>query len=207
MSGPSPCGLLLAAGAGRRSGGPKALRHDADGTSWLRRGVAVLQQGGCTEVLVVLGSGADEAELLLAGPAGREPVASVAPRGPVRVVRADDWSAGMSRSLAAGLAAVAPGTTQVLVHLVDLPDVTAVVVRRVLAAGRGAGALCRASYRGVPGHPVLVGADHLAALRAELQQLTGARADAGGRGYLVRAGAVLVECGDLASGQDRDTPG
>ena len=31
-------GLLLAAGEGRRFGGPKALARDADGTSWLLRG-------------------------------------------------------------------------------------------------------------------------------------------------------------------------
>src|SRR6476661_9840698 len=34
---PMAQGLLLAAGAGRRMGTPKALVHDADGTSWLLR--------------------------------------------------------------------------------------------------------------------------------------------------------------------------
>ena len=32
-------GVLLAAGAGRRAGGPTALRVDADGTSWLERSI------------------------------------------------------------------------------------------------------------------------------------------------------------------------
>ena len=32
-------GLLLAAGAGERFGGPKALARDGDGTSWLLRSV------------------------------------------------------------------------------------------------------------------------------------------------------------------------
>ena len=48
-------GVLLAAGAGRRAGGPKALRVDADGTSWLLRSIAVLRDGGCAAVIVVLG--------------------------------------------------------------------------------------------------------------------------------------------------------
>ena len=47
-------GLLLAAGAGRRMGGPKALRVDADGTSWLVRSAGALLDGGCSGVTVVL---------------------------------------------------------------------------------------------------------------------------------------------------------
>ena len=46
--------------------------------------------------------------------------------------------------------------------LVDLPDVTAEVVRRVSAAGDGPRALARATYDGWPGHPVLLGRDHWA---------------------------------------------
>ncbi|HEY6683600.1 MAG TPA: NTP transferase domain-containing protein, partial [Propionibacteriaceae bacterium] len=49
-------GVLLAAGAGRRAGGPKALRVDPDGTSWLLRSITVLREGGCDAVVVVLGS-------------------------------------------------------------------------------------------------------------------------------------------------------
>ena len=51
--------MLLAAGAGRRAGGPKALRIDSDGTSWLLRSIAVLRDGGCAAVVVVLGCEAD----------------------------------------------------------------------------------------------------------------------------------------------------
>ena len=54
-------GLLLAAGAGTRMGRPKALVVDADGTSWLARGVEALRAGGCDEVAVVLGAAVDEA--------------------------------------------------------------------------------------------------------------------------------------------------
>ncbi|TWP33047.1 hypothetical protein FGL98_22435 [Leekyejoonella antrihumi] len=39
--------MLLAAGAGRRMGLPKALMCGRDGTSWLARSVHVLHNGGC----------------------------------------------------------------------------------------------------------------------------------------------------------------
>ncbi len=186
-------GVLLAAGAGRRAGGPKALRRDGDGVSWLVRSAQVLLEGGCSQVVVVLGCAAAEARTRL-----RDDDA-MADR--LAVVEAPDWAEGMSRSLQAGLGVVA-GSTDVLVHLVDLPDVTVGVVRRVLAlASTGSAVLARAGYSGRPGHPVLIGADHLAPLLAELEREPG---DAGARAYLSRREAVLVECGDLASGQDQD---
>lgn len=178
-------GLLLAAGAGRRMGTPKALVHDPDGTSWLRRSVRALVDGGCASVHVVLGASAEEARLLLEGL-------------PVEVVVADDWDTGMGASLRTGLLALGDPDT-VLVSLVDLPDVDAAVVARVLGAGTGRASLARASYDGRPGHPVLIGGDHLVRLVATLD------GDVGARGYLAAHTAALVECGDLATGEDRDT--
>jgi CTP:molybdopterin cytidylyltransferase MocA len=187
-------GLVLAAGGGRRAGGPKALRRSSSGRSWLLAAVEVLLSGGCSEVVVVLGSGADQARTLLADP----------PWGPGRVRAVDnpDWADGMSTSLRVGLASAAerPGPA-VLVHLVDLPDVTPQVVCRVRArAAGGAGCLARAVYAGRPGHPVLVGRDHVAPLLATLA------GDRGARDYLDSHGCVPVECGDLASGHDVDAP-
>lgn len=180
-------GLLLAAGAGVRRGGPKALARDTDGTSWLVRSVGVLRDGGCARVTVVLGAGAEEARPLLAG-TGAEAVV------------ADDWSEGMGASLRAGLAALADsGAEAVLVSLVDLPDVGPDVVRRVAGAGTGSGALARAAYAGEPGHPVLIGRDHWAGVAA------GAVGDRGARDYLATHPVLVVECGDLATGRDRDT--
>lgn len=178
-------GLLLAAGAGRRMGTPKALVRDADGTSWLRRSARALLDGGCAPVHVVLGASADEARLLL------EDL-------PVEVVVADDWDEGMGASLRAGLLAVG-GTDPVLVSLVDLPDVGGPVVARVLEAGTGRAVLARAAYDGVAGHPVLLGAGHLAPLVATLH------GDVGAKPYLAAHEVTLVECGDLATGADRDT--
>ena len=180
-------GLLLAAGAGSRMGTPKALVTDPDGTSWLRRGTEVLLDGGCEAVTIVLGAAADEASELV-------------PPGPVTTVVASDWAEGMSASLRAGLESAAVGSADaVVITLVDLPDVDAEVVRRVLAAGSEPDALARATYAGRPGHPVVIGRAHWPGV---LGSLAG---DAGARTYLASHPVDLVECGDLATGRDVDS--
>src|SRR5687768_3434712 len=84
-------GVLLAAGAGRRAGGPKALRVDADGTSWLLRSIAVLRDGGCDAVIVVLGCQAAGArDLLVRSPFAEDPM--------ITVVEAPNWDQGMGSS-------------------------------------------------------------------------------------------------------------
>ncbi|RLV56130.1 nucleotidyltransferase family protein [Aeromicrobium phragmitis] len=178
-------GLLLAAGAGRRMGGPKALLRTADGTSWVAAARAALVDGGCDDVVVVLGAEAEAVSALVEE---------------ARVVVADDWECGMGASLAAGLAALeAEPADAALVHLVDLPDVAAGVVARVLARATGRAVLARAAYHGRPGHPVLLGRDHWPAL-AE------GDGDEGARGYLAVHDVELIECGDLATGLDKDRP-
>ena len=141
-------GLLLAAGAGTRMGMPKALVRDGGGGSWLVRGVRTLVDGGCAQVTVVLGAAAEEALPLLDGTVATAVVAA-------------DWADGMSASLRAGLAA-ATGTDAdaVVVSLVDLPDVGADVVRRLLDPLPSVDTLRRASYDGRPGHPVVIGREH-----------------------------------------------
>jgi len=165
---------------------PKALVHDVDGTSWVQHAVEVLTEGGCNGVTVVLGASADEAVRLLDGLG-------------VDVVLAHDWAEGMSASLRAGLASLhGSDADAAVVSLVDTPDLTAAVVRRVLSEREGDEALARASYHGRPGHPVVLGRAHWAAVTA------GASGDAGARSYLAEHDTVLVECGDLATGLDID---
>ena len=177
-------GLLLAAGEGRRFGGPKALAGDDDGTSWLLRAVQALRP--CSEVVVVLGAEAERAAALLPMSVAR--------------IRADDWAEGMGASLRAGLEALAATDHDTaLVSLVDLPDVDAAVVARIVAASQGRGDLARAAYDGVPGHPVLLGRDHWAGVVAS------ATGDRGARDYLAAHEVALVECGDLATGADVDS--
>lgn len=182
-------GLLLAAGAGRRMGGPKALLRDGSGVPFVVRAVQVLSDGGCDAVTVVVGAAADEVRVLV------EPL-------DVSVVVAEDWAEGMGASLRAGLAAPSlEGADAVVVGLVDLPDVGADVVRRLLAgAPAGPAALARSTYDGHPGHPVLLGRDHWAGVVAT------ATGDRGARDYLKEHPPLLVECGDLATGRDVDRP-
>ena len=191
----TPAGLLLAAGAGRRMGGPKSLLRDHDGVALVDRAVRVLLDGGCGTVTVVLGAAAADARELLAetGWVGH-------PR--LTVVVADDWDEGMAASLRTGLAALT-GTdaSAVVVTLVDLPDVHADVVRRVVATGSAADSLVRATYHGTPGHPVLLGREHWAEIAAT------ATGDHGAREYFRSHPPVACECGDLATGRDVDRPG
>ena len=112
-----------------------------------------------------------------------------------------DWAKGVGHSLRHGLEVLGEGEADAaLVHLVDLPDVTAVVAQRLLGGEVGRGSLRRAVYAGAPGHPVLIGRDHWGPLVAELA------GDSGAGDYLRRHGAERVECSDLATGRDVDRP-
>jgi CTP:molybdopterin cytidylyltransferase MocA len=179
-------GLVLAAGAGSRLGMPKALARTPEGEPWLARATAALSDGGCDDVVVVLGALAETALHLV--PADAD------------VVIARQWQRGLSASLLAGLDAVsATDSEAVLVTLVDLPELTAGAVRRV-ADGAGPADLRRAAYGGSPGHPVLLGRDHWAAVSASLDE------DAGATAYLAAHGARAVDCTDLGGGDDVDEP-
>ncbi len=172
-------GLLLAAGAGRRMGGPKALVRD-----WLARSVEALVD--CDEVVVVLGAEAARARARLDGTTAT-------------VLVADDWAEGMGASLRTGLRHLAQGdASRCVVTLVDLPDVGADVVRRLLGCADTPAVLARATYAGRPGHPVLLGREHWAGV---VESATG---DRGARDYLATHDVEPVECGDLATGLDVD---
>lgn len=170
-------------------GRPKALVRDRTGVPWLARAVAVLREGGCDRVTVVLGAAAEEAGALVTGMPG------------LSLVRAVDWADGMGASLRAGLVSLEFDTEVevALIHLVDLPDVTAAVVRRVAAAATGPESLARATYDGTPGHPVLLGRDHWPGVTAA------AIGDQGARAFLADHPTSSVECGDLATGRDVDS--
>lgn len=174
-------GIVLAAGGGERYGRPKALVE-----SWLSHAVEALAEGGCDRVTVVLGAAADEARELVGPGAG--------------VVIATHWREGISASLHAGLEHADPAHDVAVVHLVDLPGVGAGVVARVLAATDGAASLVRATYQGRPGHPVVIGRDHWQAVIAATS------GDHGAAGYLTAHGVTVVECSDLSSGDDVDSP-
>ncbi len=179
--------LVLAAGGGSRLGGrPKALLPYR-GRPLLEHVLAVAADGGCDGAVAVLGAAAEEVR------AGAE-------TGDCRLVDNPDWRTGMASSLLAGLAALPPGASAVLVLLVDTPGVTAEAVRRLRSAHTGRADLAACAYAGRRAHPVLIGAAHFPFLRAT------ATGDAGARALLASRPVTLVDCTGAGVPDDLDTP-
>ena len=170
---------MLAAGEGRRFGGPKAPVL-SDGERLVDRAVRCLREGGCDPVLVVLGAWIGDVP------------------GAQTVIN-DGWAEGMGSSLRAGLtrAAVEQPGRDVVVTLVDLPGLTPAAVHRIVVAE---GELVVATYDGTRGHPVRLGSEHLAGVVATAQGDQGAREYLNGRDDI-----VFVDVADLATGEDLDT--
>jgi CTP:molybdopterin cytidylyltransferase MocA len=99
-------------------------------------------------------------------------------------------------------AAAGTDAQALLITPVDTPDASPAAARRVLetalAEASVGDALAQATYAGAPGHPVLVGRSHWAALSAAVS------GDRGARPFLAEHGVVEVECIDLWSGEDVD---
>jgi nicotine blue oxidoreductase len=107
----------------------------------------------------------------------------------------------MASSLRAGLAALA-GTpaAAAVVLLVDMPGVTPLAVRRLVALA-DPGALAMGGYEGQRrGHPVVLGRDHWAGVAAS------ATGDRGARDYLRDHHDIVrvVPVGDVADDTDMD---
>ena len=176
-------GLVLAAGAATRFGGPKQLA-ELDGRPLLEHALRAMAAAPVDRVVVVLGSGADE---IAAGVDlhGADPL--VCPR----------WEKGQAASLACGLAALAEADA-VVVTLGDQPRMSTDAIRRVIERRNGAAAV-RATYAGEPGHPVLLES----ALFDRLRDVSG---DLGARNVLMSVQVHDVPCDDLGGGEDVDTP-
>jgi CTP:molybdopterin cytidylyltransferase MocA len=117
----------------------------------------------------------------------------------VRVVVNPRHEEGQSTSLSVALGAMPPGAAAALVLLGDQPEVRVDAIRAVIGA-TGRAPVVRASYGGVPGHPVLLA-------RSLWPDLAGGRGDAGARGLIAARGErpALVEVGGSAPA-DIDTP-
>ena len=179
-SAPRNVGVLLAAGAGRRYGKPKVL---VDG--WLDAAVGALREGGCADVVLVLGAAA------VAAPPG------------VTAIVAHDWRDGLSVSVRTGLAeADRMHADYAALHVIDTPDVGPAVVARVLArAAASRSGLARAYFGDRPGHPVVIARRHWPEVLARIS------GDQGAGAYLhSRRDVEIVDCGDLAGGDDIDAP-
>lgn len=197
--GPRVTGVLLAAGGGTRLGlGPKALLPYR-GRPLVEAIAGRLFEGGCREVVVVLGAGAAD-------------VAAAADLDACRVVTNPGWQSGMGSSFLLGDQAAAP-QDHLLIALVDQPGLTRETVERLLAAHRP-GRITAAAYRRrvrsdeggdaqlQRGHPLLIDASLREPVCATVE------GDAGARGFLRRHPELVdeVDCSDQSTGEDVDTP-
>lgn len=181
-------GVLLAAGAGRRFGGPKALAQ-LEGEPLVTRGTRLLATAGCDPVVVVLGARAAQ-------------VRAVADLGGALVVVNEAWESGMASSLRTGLSAVAAGDAAAfVVALVDQPLVTPAAVRRLIAAWRDGAVAAVATYGGKQRNPVLFDRRVCADVGRAAVGDEGARTWLRAHPALVRA----VACDDVANAEDVDT--
>ena len=172
-------GIVLAAGAGRRFGGPKQLAPV--GGRPMLAGVVETATAALDRVVVVLGAHA--AQILAALPW-------------LPHVLCEDWAEGQSASLRTGVAALGD-REPIMVLLGDQPFLGARVIEAMPPLdGHDA---VRATYGGVPGHPVLLGP-------AVLAEVPALRGDAGARELLGRFRVLAWEAGDLADPTDIDTP-
>jgi len=181
-------GLLLAAGAGRRMGMPKALVAYR-GRLFVESAADVLASGGCVPVVVVLGADAER-------------VRATADLDGHRVVLNPDWPEGMGASVRVGLRELEslPDVVAAVVLPVDVPGVAPAAVARLVALAISPSVLARASFDGVPGHPVVLGRAHWAGVIAS------ATGDVGARDYLKAHDVLDVPCADIAVGTDVDRP-
>jgi molybdenum cofactor cytidylyltransferase len=174
--------LVLAAGEGRRFGGTKQLA-EFEGRPLLEHALAAVRD--VSPRVVVLGHAADEIR------------AAVELHGAEPVV-CERWAEGQSASLRCGVEAL-PDLDAVVVMLGDQPGITPDVIAAALDAfDPERDDAVRATYDGVPGHPVVLGRP----LLARANELTG---DAGFRDLLVGGRVREFEAAHLADPADIDT--
>ena len=146
--------ILTAAGESTRMGTPKPLLPWR-GVTLVEYQVACLLDGGCDEVVVVLGHAADEVAPFVSGDG-------------VRAVVNADYRLGKTTSIKAGLAHADPSASAILLLAVDQPR-TAAIVGKVVRAHSDARALITSPrYQGRGGHPLVFSAQ----LKPELELIT-----------------------------------
>lgn len=180
---------------------PKALVRLPGGRSLLVNAIEILREGGCEDIVVVLGAG---------DPFVRSAMDVWAPQirqlmgdGQLLVVSNPDFAAGMSTSVRVGLQAAGElreTPEAVVVQLVDTPEISPHAVERLRKVA-GPDVLAVATYEGQTGHPMLLGREHWDAVAGSVD------GDVGARSYLAgRSDVRKVACDGLGSPADIDTP-
>jgi molybdenum cofactor cytidylyltransferase len=119
-SAPQIAAVILAAGRSSRMGRNKLLL-DLDGKPILCHAVDQALQAGLSDIVVVTGHQASKVKTVLG-------------ERPVKVIEAREHRLGMSASLKAGIRALGPKTEAALVMLGDMPQVSAPLIRCLIAA-------------------------------------------------------------------------
>lgn len=177
-SAPSAAGIVLAAGEGKRFGGPKAP-YVHEGERLVDRAVRILREAGCDPVFVILGAWEGNVDN-------------------ATVIVNHGWEEGMGSSLRIGLKWV-NATTEAeyaLITLVDLPGMTTSAMKRILDAPPG---IAVGTFDGERGHPVRIPREHFRELIDTVAGDTGAKPFLEGREDI-----SFVELSDVAEGQDLD---
>ncbi|MFD1085276.1 nucleotidyltransferase family protein [Micromonospora andamanensis] len=180
--------MIIAAGGGRRIGGPEALLHQG-GKPLVDQMIDTLTEAGCGQIVVVLGAAADQ-------------VRETADLSRATVVVNRAWGTGVGSSIRAGLAGIDDDRVEAAVVVpVDMPGLTAAAVRRVTALPFPDVLVC-ATYNGLRGYPMLFGRRHWPGIA------TLASADVGARPYLLAHKDQIVDiaCDAVADGSRVDTP-
>ena len=180
------CGVILAAGAGRRFGGGKLL-VDLDGKPLLQWAVDAACRSSCLDRVVVV-LGADAAVISARINFGR-----------AETVLCEQWVEGQAASLRCGVDAARPADWFAIL-LGDMPFVTSEIIGRLMEVARSAQpvpAAARAVWQGHPGHPVLLSST----LAPRLMALRG---DVGARSVLAGVDVLEIEFGS-GSYADIDT--
>jgi molybdenum cofactor cytidylyltransferase len=134
--------VILAAGPSRRMGRPK-LSLMYQGEPLIRRAVRAATDGGCDEVVVVVGAHDDEYVPLLSGT-------------PARVVRNPGYAAGMGSSIQVGIEALSGDVQAAVIMLADQVFVDGSIIRRLIDTYRETGMrIVTSLYGGVRGAPTL----------------------------------------------------
>jgi CTP:molybdopterin cytidylyltransferase MocA len=184
--------IVLAAGDSTRMGRPKALLAAPDRRPFVLRIVDELLAAGVTEIVIVTGR-------------HHEAIAEVIGRDGerVRLARNLDPDRGQLSSVWVGMdAVVTPASDGLMLTLVDVPLVTAGVIRQVIDTwGKSRAPIVRPAIGSRHGHPVIFD-------RAVLPELRVAPLDVGAK-FVVRAHAaeiVDVPVDDDGCLVDVDTP-
>ena len=172
--------LILAAGSGRRMGGPKALLRFGEETLLQRAAKAALG-AGCAPVLAVVGD----------WDPGLHGLA-------VQALPNPEAAEGMASSLRVGIAALPPDTGAALILAVDQPAVDATLLQRLLAlADESPGRPAACAYADTLGIPAVIP-------RRLFADLLALRGDHGAKAILLREDTALLPFPEGAA--DLDTP-